>query len=95
MTTPEVHLTPETVDDAHQLRAIITGVVGLLQNPARTDAVTSARGAASEAQAIAERLVAHLDALAAIRLEQERAERAHRIDQARNAAATSTSGSVR
>ena len=83
MGMPEVHLTPETVDDAHQLRAILSGVVGLLHNPARTDAVCSARGAASEAAAIAERLVAHLDALAAIRLEQERAERAHRIEAAK------------
>ena len=80
---PEVHLTPETIEDAHQLRAVITGVVGLLQNPHRTDAVDVARGAALQAMAIAERLVSHLDALASIRLEHERAERLQREQQAK------------
>ena len=80
---PEVHLDPETIEDAHQLRAVITGVVGLLQNPHRIDSVDVARGAAMQAVAIAERLVAHLDALAVIRLENERAERLHREQQAK------------
>lgn len=85
--SPEVYLTPDTIEDAHQLRAVLTGVVGLLQNPSRTEAVHSARGAAMEAAAIAERLVQHLDALAVIRLENERAERLHREHQANITAA--------
>jgi hypothetical protein len=91
MSTPEVHLTPQTVNDVYQLRAILTGVVGLLQNPMRHEAVASARGAAMEASAIAERVVTHIDALAAIRLEQERAERAHREQQAKITGALCTS----
>lgn len=88
VTTPEVHLTPEAVDDAHQLHAVLTGIAGLLRHPHSADDADAARKASLRAMAISERLVAHIDALAAIRLEQERAERAQREAQARVTAAS-------
>ena len=80
----------QTIEDAHQLRAIVTGVVGLLQNPSRHEAVCAARAAAQEASAICDRVVAHLDAVAAFQGQRERAEQAHRAEAARVAAAVRT-----
>ena len=84
---PTCNVPMETVEDAHQLRAIITGVVGLLQHPHRLEAVSAARAAAMEAQAICDRVVAHLDAVAAMQMERQRVERLHRAESARVSAA--------
>ena len=43
---PTCNVPMETIEDAHQLRAIVTGVVGLLQNPTRHEAVCVVRVAA-------------------------------------------------
>jgi len=90
----EIYLTPEAVDDTHQLHAVIPGIAGLLRHPHNADDADAARKASLRAMAISERLVAHIDALAAIRLEQERAERLHREQQAKVTAST-VAGSVR
>lgn len=80
---PSVHLAPEVVGDAHQLRELIVGISALVQHPHHASAVEAARGASLEARAVAERLCAHLDALASIQAEAERAEQAHRVEAAR------------
>jgi hypothetical protein len=92
MPTPEVHLSAEVTDDAHQLHDVLTGIAGLLRHPHNPKDAEAARTASLRAMAISERLVAHIDAHAAIRLESERAERAHREAQARITAATVTGG---
>ena len=87
MSTPhpdlEGKLTPETLSEAHLLRELLVGVSALLTHPHRREAVVAAFGAANEARAAADRLVAQLDALASIQIEAERAERAHRVESAR------------
>ena len=76
-------LTPEMLSEAHLLRELLIGVSALLTHPHRREAVVAAFGAANEARAAADRLVAQLDALASIQIEAERAERAHRAESAR------------
>ena len=83
---PSCNVPMDTIEDAHQVRELITGLVGLLRHPHRTDDVDKARGVALTALATVDRLVAHLDAVAAIQGQRERAEQAHRAESARVAA---------
>ena len=84
---PDCNVPLDTIEDVHQLRAVVIGVVGLLQHPHRVDAVVAARAAAQEAAAICDRVVAHLDAVAAIQGQRQRAEQVHRLESARATAA--------
>ena len=47
---PSVHLAPEVLSDAHQLRELLIGISALVQNPSRAVAVEAARGATLEAR---------------------------------------------